>query len=110
MRRISTDIAAKTAEPHAKLPGTIHSAAEAIRAAGGEAPVGAQAGEVLREELAADGVEDGVHTAPVRQLPDLLDDVDLAAVVADVREPEVAGERSGDGPLAARRGPVDGDQ
>jgi citronellol/citronellal dehydrogenase len=30
-------IAAKTAEPHPKLPGTIHSAAEEIRKAGGEA-------------------------------------------------------------------------
>ena len=30
-------IAAKTAEPHPKLPGTIHSAAEEIREAGGEA-------------------------------------------------------------------------
>ncbi len=30
-------IAAKTAEPHPKLPGTIHTAAEEIRAAGGEA-------------------------------------------------------------------------
>ena len=30
-------IAAKTAEPHPKLPGTIHSAAEAIEAAGGRA-------------------------------------------------------------------------
>jgi citronellol/citronellal dehydrogenase len=30
-------IAAKTVEPHPKLPGTIHSAAEAIRKAGGEA-------------------------------------------------------------------------
>jgi citronellol/citronellal dehydrogenase len=30
-------IAAKTAEPHKHLPGTIHSAAEAIRAAGGQA-------------------------------------------------------------------------
>ena len=30
-------IAAKTAEPHPKLPGTIHSAAEEIAAGGGEA-------------------------------------------------------------------------
>src|SRR5579862_3949280 len=30
-------VVAKTAEPHAKLPGTIHTAAEAIRQAGGEA-------------------------------------------------------------------------
>jgi len=30
-------IAAKTADPHPKLPGTIHTAAEAVRAAGGEA-------------------------------------------------------------------------
>ena len=30
-------IAAKTTEPHPKLPGTIHSAAEAVRSAGGEA-------------------------------------------------------------------------
>ena len=30
-------VAAKTAEPHPKLPGTIHTAAEAIREAGGEA-------------------------------------------------------------------------
>ena len=30
-------VAAKTVEPHAKLPGTIHTAAEAIRQAGGEA-------------------------------------------------------------------------
>ena len=30
-------IAAKTKEPHPKLPGTIYSAAEEIRAAGGEA-------------------------------------------------------------------------
>ena len=33
----SIAIAAKTAEPHKHLPGTIHSAAEAIRAAGGQA-------------------------------------------------------------------------
>src|SRR3954453_4751750 len=31
-------IAAKTAEPHPKLPGTIYSAAEEIEAAGGRAP------------------------------------------------------------------------
>src|SRR5579859_4773048 len=30
-------IAAKTAEPHPKLPGTIHTAAQEIKAAGGEA-------------------------------------------------------------------------
>ena len=30
-------VAAKTADPHPKLPGTIHTAAEAIRAAGGQA-------------------------------------------------------------------------
>src|SRR5687768_9232125 len=30
-------IAAKTAEPHPKLPGTIHTAAEAIEGAGGQA-------------------------------------------------------------------------
>jgi citronellol/citronellal dehydrogenase len=30
-------IAAKTTEPHPKLPGTIHSAADEIRQAGGEA-------------------------------------------------------------------------
>ena len=30
-------IAAKTDQPHPKLPGTIHSAAEEIRAAGGQA-------------------------------------------------------------------------
>ena len=34
-------VAAKTTEPHAKLPGTIYTAAEAIREAGGRATAGA---------------------------------------------------------------------
>ena len=36
-RGIGLEIAAKTAEPHPKLPGTIYSAAEEIVDAGGEA-------------------------------------------------------------------------
>ena len=36
-RSPSRSIAAKTSEPHARLPGTIHSAAEEIRQAGGQA-------------------------------------------------------------------------
>jgi citronellol/citronellal dehydrogenase len=33
-------IAAKTAEPHPKLKGTIYTAADVVRAAGGKAPQG----------------------------------------------------------------------
>jgi citronellol/citronellal dehydrogenase len=51
-------IAAKTAEPHPKLPGTIYSAADEIRAAGGEAlPVVC---DIRSEEQVEDAVRRGV--------------------------------------------------
>ena len=52
-------IAAKTAEPHPKLPGTIYTAAEEIRAAGGEAlPVVC---DIRSEEQVEDAVRQGVE-------------------------------------------------
>jgi citronellol/citronellal dehydrogenase len=52
-------IAAKTAEPHPKLPGTIYSAADEIRAAGGEAlPVVC---DIRSEEQVEDAVRQGVE-------------------------------------------------
>jgi citronellol/citronellal dehydrogenase len=51
-------IAAKTAEPHPKLPGTIYTAADEIRAAGGEAlPVVC---DIRSEEQVEDAVRQGV--------------------------------------------------
>lgn len=51
-------IAAKTAEPHPKLPGTIYTAAEEIEAAGGKAlPVIC---DIREEEQVAKAVDDGV--------------------------------------------------
>lgn len=53
-------IAAKTAEPHPKLPGTIYSAAEQIREAGGGAlPVVC---DIRSEEQVEDAVRQGVET------------------------------------------------
>ncbi|MEL6735464.1 MAG: SDR family NAD(P)-dependent oxidoreductase, partial [Pseudomonadota bacterium] len=52
-------IAAKTAEPHPKLPGTIYTAAEEIEAAGGKAlPVLC---DIRHEEQVADAVEKSVE-------------------------------------------------
>jgi citronellol/citronellal dehydrogenase len=53
-------IAAKTAQPHPKLPGTIYTAAEQIRAAGGQAlPVVC---DIRSEEQVEDAVRQGVET------------------------------------------------
>ena len=55
MLRANVTIAAKTAEPHPKLPGTIYSAAEEIEAAGGQAlPVLC---DIREEAQVADAVE-----------------------------------------------------
>jgi citronellol/citronellal dehydrogenase len=51
-------IAAKTAEPHPKLPGTIYTAADEIRAAGGEAL--AVVCDIRSEEQVEDAVRQGV--------------------------------------------------
>jgi citronellol/citronellal dehydrogenase len=53
-------IAAKTSEPHPKLPGTIHTAADEIRAAGGEAL--AVVCDIRSEEQVEDAVRAGVET------------------------------------------------
>ncbi|MDX1645176.1 MAG: SDR family NAD(P)-dependent oxidoreductase, partial [Thermoanaerobaculia bacterium] len=53
-------IAAKTTEPHPKLPGTIFSAAEEVRAAGGEAlPL---AVDIRFEDQVRDAIEETVET------------------------------------------------
>jgi citronellol/citronellal dehydrogenase len=52
-------IAAKTAEPHPKLPGTIYTAADEIRAAGGEAL--AVVCDIRSEEQVEDAVRGGVE-------------------------------------------------
>ena len=53
-------IAAKTAEPHPKLPGTIFTAAEEIEAAGGKAlPVGC---DIREEQAVAEAVDKTVET------------------------------------------------
>jgi citronellol/citronellal dehydrogenase len=52
-------IAAKTAEPHPKLPGTIYTAADEIRAAGGEAL--AVVCDIRSEEQVEDAVRAGVE-------------------------------------------------
>ena len=56
----SVAIIAKTDEPHPKLPGTIHTAAEAIEAAGGKAL--ALVGDIRDEGRVADAVQETVDT------------------------------------------------
>ena len=51
-------IAAKTAEPHPKLPGTIHTAAEEIEAAGGQA-LPLRATSATRTQVAGRRCQDG---------------------------------------------------
>jgi len=74
-------IAAKTAEPHPKLPGTVHSAAEAVERAGGkalplvvdvrdEAAVAAAAGECAR---AFGGIDICVNNASAINLASILE-------------------------------------
>ncbi len=73
-------IAAKTAEPHPKLPGTIHSAAAEIEAAGGKAlPILCDirdeeqvAGAVARTVAAFGGIDICINNASAIQLTDTL--------------------------------------
>lgn len=73
-------IAAKTAEPHPKLPGTIHSAAAEIEAAGGSAlPILCDirdeeqvAGAVARTVAAFGGIDICINNASAIQLTDTL--------------------------------------
>ena len=114
-------IAAKTAEPHKKLPGTIYSAAEAVEKAGGQAlPIVVDVRDPESVNAAVEaavarfgGIDICVNTASAIQLtgtlqttspPDLMNQVNARGVHRIARHPasENAANRTFDAVAAAR--------